>query len=79
MWRRKRAADDFATEIQAHLDLETDRLIADGMTPDAARLAARKAFGSVAAVQERHYESSRARWLAGIRSRWIPILPGSLR
>ena len=67
MWRRKRAADDFATEVQAHLDLETDRLIADGMTPDAARLAARKAFGSVAAAQERYYESSRARWLDQLR------------
>jgi putative ABC transport system permease protein len=63
MWRRKRAADDFATEIQAHLDLEADRLVADGMTPEAARLAARKAFGSVAAARERYHESSRARWL----------------
>lgn len=67
MWRRKRAADDFATEIRAHLELETDRLIADGMPPDAARLAARKAFGSVAAAQERYYESSRARWLDQLR------------
>src|SRR5439155_6076310 len=54
-------------EIQSHIDLETERLIADGMRPDAARLAARKAFGSIAAAEERYYESRRVLWLDHLR------------
>jgi len=62
MWTRKRPGDDFSSEIRAHLELETERLIADGLPPDEARAAARRAFGSVTAAQERFYESGR--WLA---------------
>ena len=61
-WRR-RADEDFSDEVRAHLDLEAERLIADGMAPAAARAAARKAFGNVAAAQERFHESSRWVWL----------------
>jgi predicted permease len=55
--------EDFARETQAHLDLEADRLMADGMSPDDARRAARRAFGSVTAVRERFHETSRWMWL----------------
>jgi hypothetical protein len=58
-----RGHDDFSDEVQAHLDLETDRLIADGMSAEEARAAARRAFGNVARVQERFYEASRWVWL----------------
>ena len=58
-----RSDEDFSAEIQAHLELETERLIAEGMAPDAARAAARKAFGNVAAAQERFHESTRWVWL----------------
>lgn len=61
-WRR-RADEDFSDEVQAHLDLETERLIADGWAPEAARAAARKAFGNVLAARERFHESSRWMWL----------------
>ena len=54
-----RTHEDFSAEVQAHLDLETDRLIAEGMSADAARAAALRAFGSVARVKERFYEASR--------------------
>ncbi len=54
-----RSHEDFSQEIQAHLDLETQRLIDDGLHPDAARAAAVKAFGNVAIVKERFYETSR--------------------
>ena len=67
MRSRKRTPGDFSTEIHSHLDLETDRLIADGMAPEAARLAARKSFGSVAAAEERYFESTRALWLDQLR------------
>src|SRR5687767_1078310 len=59
----RRPDEDFSEEVKAHLELETERLIADGLTPDAARAAARKAFGNVAAAEERFHESTRWVWL----------------
>jgi predicted permease len=56
-WRR--SDDDFADEINAHLANETERLIADGLSPDDARAAARRAFGSVTRTRERFHETRR--------------------
>jgi len=71
---RPRTHDDFSDEVQAHLDLETDRLIAQGMSADAARAEAQRAFGSVAIVKERFYEASRWMWfeqlLQDVRYAW---------
>src|SRR5919201_5142956 len=61
------ASNDFRDEIDAHLALETDRLIAEGMTPENARLAARRIFGNVTRVEERYYESHRWMWLDRLR------------
>ena len=55
--------EDFSREIQAHLELETDRLIADGLSPDEARHAAMRAFGNVTAARERFHEASRWIWV----------------
>jgi putative ABC transport system permease protein len=55
--------DDFAAEVRAHLEHEADELIADGAAASEAKLAARRAFGSVAAAQEQFYESHRWLWL----------------
>ena len=60
-WRR-RADEDFSAEVQAHLEHETARLIEDGMSPEDARAAARKAFGNVARAQERFHQSTRWVW-----------------
>jgi predicted permease len=59
---RKRSPDDFAAEIEAHVQLEADRLHEEGLDADAARLAARRAFGNVTRSQERFYESGRWLW-----------------
>ena len=61
-WRRRPEAD-FSDEVNAHLALETERLIADGLSPADARAAARKAFGNVVAAEERFYDSNRWIWL----------------
>lgn len=60
---RGRSDRDFADEIEAHLQLETDRLIAGGMTPADARAAAERAFGNRTAARERFHESRG----------WVPI------
>src|SRR5262245_28278339 len=62
-FRRHRSREDFASEIEAHLDLEVDRLIADGWSRDRAREEALRAFGNVALARERFYEKSRWVWL----------------
>ena len=60
---RRRPQRDFDDEIRAHLELETDALIALGMTPTEARLAARKRFGNVGAAQERYHDAGAFVWL----------------
>jgi putative ABC transport system permease protein len=62
MFRRKRKQSDFTAEIQAHLELETERLKEQGLSEEEARAAARRAFGNVTQAQERFYESGR--WLS---------------
>ncbi len=64
MWgTRRRTDEDFSSEIDAHLALETDRLIEDGLSPEAARDAARKKFGNAVAAQERFHEANHWIWL----------------
>jgi putative ABC transport system permease protein len=62
MFRRKRKQSDFAAEIEAHLELETERLKEQGLSAEEARVAARRAFGNVTQAQERFYESGRWLW-----------------
>ena len=62
MFGRKRSMDDFADEIQAHLELEADQLRTEGLSSDEARRKARVVFGNVAAAQERFNMRDRALW-----------------
>jgi predicted permease len=61
MFRRKRKLLDFTAEIEAHVPLETERLMQQGISEPDARAAARRAFGNFAQTRERFYESGR--WL----------------
>jgi predicted permease len=78
MWFSRRTDKDFQAEIESHIRLETDRLIAGGMAQAEAPAAARKAFGNVAIVREQFYESRRWLWWDqlhqdlryGLRSLW---------
>ena len=54
---RGRIYDDLSDEIRAHLDEKADELIARGMSPSAARDAARRAFGNVTRAEEDGRES----------------------
>jgi len=55
-WRSQR---DFEDELRSHIELETDRLIAEGFTPNDARSIARRKFGNLSAAQERFSDASR--------------------
>src|SRR5688572_31795754 len=59
---RRRSDADFRREIEAHISLEIDRLVTDGMSPAEARDAAVRKFGNVTAAQERFFESGRLMW-----------------
>ncbi|HTI05854.1 MAG TPA: ABC transporter permease [Gemmatimonadales bacterium] len=60
---RRRDQRDFEDEIRAHIELETEQLVAEGMSPHDARLAARRRFGNVGAAQERFHDANRLVWL----------------
>ena len=63
MFRRKRTTEDFADEIQAHIELEAEELRREGLSEEDARRQARRKFGSVRAAQERFYLHNRWEWL----------------
>jgi hypothetical protein len=48
---RKRSDEDFREEIQTNIALDTDRFIAEGMSPEEARTAALRAFGNLTRAQ----------------------------
>src|SRR5689334_13620904 len=62
MFRRRRDTDDFASEIESHLQFEIERLRDEGLSADEARAAAHRAFGNVALSTERFHESHRWAW-----------------
>jgi putative ABC transport system permease protein len=61
--RRKRSQHDFAEELQAHIELEADRLREAGMSEEEAKGAARRNLGNMTRIEERFYESRRWLWL----------------
>jgi hypothetical protein len=56
MWW-KREPRDFKAELDAHLELEADDLRSEGLTPEASKVAARRALGNRTSAEERFYES----------------------
>ncbi|HXR40189.1 MAG TPA: ABC transporter permease [Terracidiphilus sp.] len=63
MFRRKRSAEDFRAEIEAHLALEADELKREGLSEAEARWKARREFGNLRAAEERFY----------LKGRWIGL------
>src|SRR5438876_5004717 len=67
MFGRKRPVSDFNAEIEAHLQLEVERLKEQGLSHDEARVAARRAFGNVMHAEERFYDAGRWLWWDHLR------------
>src|SRR5262245_58929718 len=63
LWSRRRMDEDAAEELRAHLELLTERYVASGMTPDAARAEATRQLGNVTLVREDIHEMNAVRWL----------------
>ncbi len=63
MKRTPRTDADFRAEIEAHLALEEEQLIDEGLSPAAARAEARRRFGNMTRTTESFYEGNRFMWL----------------
>src|SRR5687767_11792950 len=68
---RRKLNDDMQEEMRAHLDRATERLIARGMSPEEARIEARREFGNLTVIQD---DAGDARG-----ARWVDALAGDLR
>ena len=62
MFWRKRKHDDFQAEVEAHIQLEADRLRQRGVGDIEALAAARREFGNRTAAQERFHEGRQWMW-----------------
>jgi putative ABC transport system permease protein len=60
MWRRRRKQRDYSDEIDAHLDLEREELVEDGVSEDEAASVAKRNFGNRTRSEEIFYE--RTNW-----------------
>jgi predicted permease len=55
----RRSQRDFEDEIRAHLEMETDRLRRQGLSPEDAEREARRHFGNVGVAEDRFYHAQR--------------------
>jgi predicted permease len=66
-FRGDAAEAELSREIRAHLQLLEDEHVAKGMSPDDARLAARRAFGGIEQAKEHQRDARGFRWLEDSR------------
>lgn len=74
-----RSDEDFAREVESHVQLEADRLVEEGLPPHLARLEAQKRFGNAALARERYYYSRRSMWLDHLKQDMRTALRGIRR
>src|SRR4051812_43299839 len=80
----RRSQRDFEDELRSHLQMEIDRLVAQGMSPANAERTARRNFGNVGVAEDRFYHGQRFAWLQDaardLRHAWRSLLrtPGFL-
>lgn len=64
-FRASKADSDLTREINAHLRLLEDGFVAEGMTSEEARYAAKRAFGGVEQAKEQQRDTRTFAWLTG--------------
>ncbi|HTL66743.1 MAG TPA: ABC transporter permease [Lacunisphaera sp.] len=67
LFRRRQAEDELARELDSHLAMETEANLRAGFAPEEARLAALRAFGGVAQVQEECRDAWGVRFIDQLR------------
>ena len=60
---RRTLDDNMQAEMRAHLERVTERLVARGMSPAEARLAAKREFGNVTVLREESRDARGGRWV----------------
>jgi predicted permease len=60
---RRRLEREMQAEMHEHLERATARLVAGGLAPEDARLAARREFGNVPLIQDQARDARGARWV----------------
>lgn len=63
----RRSQRDFEDEIRSHLQMEIERLEAQGMSRADAERAARRNFGNVGVAEDNFYHAQRFAWLEDVR------------
>ena len=63
VFRHGHAEDELAREVNAHLELLEEKFRAEGMSPQDARFAARRAFGGIDQAKEHQRDSRSFRWI----------------
>ena len=63
----RRLDADLDDEVRAHLDLLATEYERSGLSPDQARLAARRAFGGIEQMKEAYRDGRGLRWLDDVR------------
>src|SRR5262249_1004310 len=66
LFRQESQARELGEELDAHLQMEIDANLERGMSPEQARDAARREFGSPARLQESSHDAWAFRWLDSI-------------
>jgi putative ABC transport system permease protein len=66
--RRNKADREWREEMEAHIEMATDAFLAQGLTPEQARAAARKQAGNLIARREEIYQMNGIGWLDSLGS-----------
>lgn len=74
LFTQRRASREFEDELQAHLELLTERFIGQGMPREEAAFAARRQFGNAASLEQRQRE---ARTFLSLPALWRDICFGA--
>jgi predicted permease len=78
-FRQEGAENELAREIQSHLALLEAKFVRDGMSPDEARLAARRTFGGVEQTKEHQRDARAFRWIDDARKDSVYAVRSLLR
>ena len=86
LFSKRNVEQEMDDEIRMHLDLETERNVRAGMSPEEARRQAMLAFGGVEATREAHRDARGVNWLEDLATdtryafrtlRRSPVLAGA--